>query len=77
MLEVDGTFNGATVTFTKSGIKGSDIAATDSFGSVISFTAAGDKLVYVSPYEKVAGTVSGAGASTSLSAALLRIPYSN
>ena len=75
-LEVDGVPNGATVTFTCKGCKGGDIPAVDTSGTTISFTAIGRKLVTVNAYEKISGTITGAGASTNLSAILYRVPYS-
>jgi hypothetical protein len=76
-LEVDGTFNGATVTFSSRGCKGSALASKDSSGTAILFTSAGQALVCVSAYEAISGTISAAGASTNLTAMLRRVPYSS
>lgn len=74
LLEAEGTWGGATLTFVYTGAqKNNAIAVTDAFGSSLSFTADGAKRVDIPKGTKIAVTQTNSTGSTTLSVTLKRI----
>lgn len=73
-LAAAGTFDGATLGLSfRVPPDTTDITVTDNAGVALSLTGAGVRTVKLSKGEKLRGTVSGAGASTSVNMWLLKV----
>lgn len=73
-VEGEGTWNGATMTFSVQGAqKGNAIPLADIGATTISITADGRKVALLATGDQVRGTLASSGASTNLSASLRKI----
>lgn len=73
LLEAEGVWNGASMTFVSKGAqKQNSIPVVDGAGTTVTFTADTQRQVDVGVNESIAVVVTGAGASTNLSASFKR-----
>lgn len=70
IIQVSGTMDGASITFSMESPDGTDVAINDSAGTAKTITAAGTYEASVVRGERIKATLASAGASTSVTVAL-------